>query len=446
MLAESADGLHYTLALDLTVLSFSLASALITALLSGLLPALRAGCADPVGGLKSRGALGAPRLRVVKALVAAQICLSLLLLTGAGLYVRTLVNLTRIDAGFSTEKLLLFQLKPGGVGYEGAQLAPFYERVQNSLATIPGVKGATLLHNPLIANRHDYGAFTLLDRPASSQENTAYRLIVSETFFPAMGIPVLHGRGLSAADSEGAPKVAVVNEAFVRKYLRDANPLGLTINVWDAGWRIVGVCHDAKYKSIKEPAPPTVYFSFRQYPRGDTCVAARTALPPLSVASAARKAVAAIDPNVPLADLTTQEEVRDRAISQERVLATLCGALAGLALLLSCIGLYGLMAYHVARRTSEIALRMALGATRRQIAGPILREALLLAAFGVAVGLPAAIGLARLIRSQLYGVGPTDPLTLGFAATVLLAIAAGAAWVPARRAARVDPMRALRDE
>jgi len=169
-------------------------------------------------------------------------------------------------------------------------------------------------------------------------------------------------------------------------------------------------------------------------------------LPPLAVATAARKAVAAIDPRIPLSDITTQKQVRDKRISQERLFATLCGALAGLAVLLSCIGLYGLMAYNVARRTSEIGLRMALGATGRHVAFPVLREALLLSLIGVAVGLPAAFAAGRLIRSQLYGVAPYDPLALAAAAVALVAVALFAAWLPARRAARIDPMVALRCE
>jgi len=257
---------------------------------------------------------------------------------------------------------------------------------------------------------------------------------------------VLSGRGLSATDSRDAPKVVVVNESFVREYLHDEDPLGLTINVWDADWRIVGVCQDARYKSIKDPAPPTVYLSFRQYSRGDTWFAVRTALPPLSVATAARRAVAAIDPDVPLANITTQEAVRDRTISQERVLAILCGGLAGLTLLLACIGLYGLMAYRVARRTSEIAIRMSLGATRRRVAGSILRETLLLAAIGIIAGLPAVFAVTRFIKSQLYGVEPNDPFTVAAAVVALVSVAVMAAWIPARRAARVDPMVTLRHE
>jgi ABC-type antimicrobial peptide transport system permease subunit len=214
----------------------------------------------------------------------------------------------------------------------------------------------------------------------------------------------------------------------------------------DTDWQIVGVCRDAKYTDIKNEVPPTVYFSFRQDSVGGAYLALRTSLPPLAVATAARKAVAAIDPRIPLADITTQEQVRDKRISQERLFATLCSALAGLALLLSCIGLYGLTAYNVARRTSEIGLRMALGATPRHVAAPVLREALLLSLLGVAVGLPAAFAAGRLIRSQLYGVVPHDPLALAAAVAALVAVALAAAWLPARRAARIDPMAALRCE
>ena len=456
LLAGSADGLHYDLSLDLTVLSFSLATALVTGLLSGLLPALRAGRVDPLGGLKSHGALSAPRLRAGKVLVAAQVCLSLLLLTGAGLYLRTLVNLTHIDAGFNTESLLLFQLNPGGAGYDDvARRTTFYAQVQDSLSAIPGVRGATFLGYPLLNNTGWSGWFFLPDRFADYREGMqSYRLTVGETFFATMGIPVLQGRGLSAADAEGAPEVVVVNETFAREYSPDRNPVGRTVHILMYDWRIVGVCRDAKYLNVKEAAPPTVYFPFRQISYmpsmrnnyRNAYFALRTALPPMALTTAARKAVAAIDPNVPLANITTQDAVRDRNINQERLLATLCGALAGLALLLSCIGLYGLMAYHVARRTREFAIRMALGASRRNIADPILREALLLAALGVAIGVPVALTLARFIKSQLYGVAPTDPVTLIGAGVLLIAVAVLAAWIPARRAAKVDPMAALRHE
>jgi len=281
-----------------------------------------------------------------------------------------------------------------------------------------------------------------------------HRLTVGETSFSTLGIPILGGRGLSASDTAHSYKAVVVNQTFVRDYSREVNPIGRTVSIWGADWQIVGVCGDAKYANIKEAVPPMMYFPFRQRLYGDfrrthltdAYFALRTALPPLALTSAARKAVATIDPNVPLANITTQEALVDNSISQERLFATLWGALACVALLLSCIGLYGLMAYHVTRRTGEIAIRMALGATRQNIANPILREAFMLAIFGIAAGVPLAFGVTQFIKSQLYGVAPTDPATLIGAGVLLIGIAALAAWIPARRAAKVDPMVALRYE
>jgi predicted permease len=449
LIAGSAEGLHYDTTLDLEVLGFLLAVTLGAALLSGLLPALQAAGVNPLAGLKNRAALGVPHLRAGRMLVAAQIALSLLLLTGAGLYVRTLVNLVRINPGFATENLLLFQVIPRQAGYQGARLIEFYDRAQQSLSAIPGVRSATLTQFKLLGGAMSGGNFFTLPGHALEGESAprAHRLTVSETFFATMGLPVLIGRGLSAGDVEGVPRVVVVNETFVHRYLSAENPLGQILRGKDGrDWQIVGVCRDAKYTDIKNEVPPTVYFSFRQNSASSTYFALRTALPPLAVVTAARKAVAAVDPGVPLADITTQEQVRDKRIGPERLFATLCSALAGLAVLLSCLGLYGLMAYNVARRTSEIGLRVALGATPRRVAAPVLREALLLSLIGVAVGLPAAFAVGRLIRSQLYGVTPYDPLALAGAVAALIAVALFAAWLPARRAARIDPMVALRCE
>ena len=449
LLAGSPDGLRYDLTLDHTVLGFTFGLSLVTALLSGLLPALRAGRVDPVAGLKSRTTLGAPRLRTGRILVAAQIALSVLLLAGAGLHVRTLVNLARIDPGFATENLLLFRLNPRAAGLRGAAATAFFERVQDALTKVPGVRAAALTQYKLLGGTSTFGNFfTLPSHPelAGEKSPTAHRLDVGETFFTTMGIPLRLGRGLDAADAAGATKVVVVNDTFVRKYFSNENPVGQTLKVGNAEWQIVGVCRDAKYTDIKIDAPPTVYFSYRQSGTSSACFAVRTALPPLAIVAAVRQAVGAIDANVPLAGITTQEAIRDGQIAQERMFATLVGALAGLAVLLACIGLYGLLAYDVARRTSEIGIRMALGAQRVDIARPILREALLLAAAGLAVGVPAAIALAQLVKSQLYGVAPVDPLSLIIGAALLLAVALFAAWLPARRATKVDPMVALRAE
>jgi predicted permease len=471
LLAGSPEGLHYDTTLDFRVVGFALTAVVVTAVLSGLIPALRAGSADARAGLKERTTFGAPRGRAGRALVAGQIAFSLVLLAGAGLYVRTLINLVHVNPGFPTKNLLLFQLKPGNAGYKEPQLTAFYERVQQSLSAIPGVRSAALTQYALLGGVVASGSFKIPGHPADAEiqgeinrngpiehgharqhpfasgpRQQTYQLTVSETFFTTMDISLLQGRALSESDGDGTPKVAVINESFAQKFFPGESPVGQELNLHGSNWQIVGVCRDSKYADIEQENSPTLYFSFRQASIADGFFALRTTLPPLAVASAARKAVAAIDPNIPLIAIQTQEEVRDATISQERMFAVLCGSLAVFAVLLSCIGLYGLMAYQVARRTGEIGIRMALGATRRQIAAPVLREALLLGAAGAAVGLPLTMALTRLIRSNLFGVEPCDPFTLGGAMLLLLAVALAAAWIPARRAAKVDPIVALRHE
>ncbi len=448
LLAGSPDDWHFDTSLDLSVLGFALGMVLLTALLSGLLAALRAGQSDPLAGLRERASLGAPRLRMGRALVVAQVALSVLLLAGAGLYIRTLVNLARINPGFTTENLLLFRVSPRTAGYRGFKSVGFYDSAQQSLAAIPGVQSVTLTQNPLLNGSMSGGSFFTVTGQSYGFEPGAHKHTVSETFFATMGIPVLLGRELRASDSEQAPKVVVVNQSFARSYFPEKNPLGQTLKVKgnDAEWQIVGVCQDTKYTGIRAEIPPTVYFSFRQDAISFACFAVRTVLPPPAIVPAVRKAVAAVDPLVPLAGITTQSALRDKSIAQERLFASLCGALAFLAVVLSCIGLYGLLANNVARRTSEIGIRMALGATRRNVAGPILREAVLLVLAGLVVGIPASLALARIIQSQLYGVAAADPITFIGGAVLLITVALMSAWIPARRAAKVEPMVALRTE
>jgi predicted permease len=456
LLAMDADGLRYDFSLNLPVLAFSLAASLATALLAGVLPAIRCGRADPMNALRGHGSLVGPRLRAGRILVVAQICLSLLVLTSAGLFVRTLANLARVDAGFKLERLLLVGLNLRGGEYADANPVQFYERVLAAVAAVPGVKGTAVVEFPLLGPGGSSGTFYAFGDGSAAPAGVMQvrRLRVSESFFTTMGVPILRGRALGGVDSAEATKAVVVNETFVRSYLPDRDPIGVAFTTWDAAWTIVGVCRDAKYADIKEPVPPTAYFSYRQmfYSRfarthlRTASIAARTALTPLALASEVRQAVARVDPGVAVTMVTTQEEVRDRSIARERLLAVFGGGLAGLALLLSCVGLFGLMAYTVSRRTGEIGLRMALGATRPDVARAILREALLLAVAGGVVGLPLSLGLTRLVSSQLYGVKPGDPLSMGLALVAVLATAAGAAWIPAWRAQRVDPIEALRHD
>jgi predicted permease len=448
LLAGTTEGVAHDLSLNLTVLGFGLAAAVVTGVLSGLLPALQAGRVDPVDGLKTRGVLSASKLRAGRILVAAQIALSMVLLTGGGLYLRTLLNLRNADTGFNAGGLLLFSLNPNVEGKSPAQIASYYERLQDALLAAPGVQTASPMMVPLLSGKSWSGDFTSPGRVFESPDKMqTHRLIVGERFFATMGIPITQGRALNPANSEAAPRVVVVNETFARRFFPGENTLGIRVRILRQEWTIVGVSRDTKYKTIREPAPPTVYFSFRQYPlRYGASFAVRTSVSPLGLANAVREIVASIDPTVPVTNVTTQEQLLDRALSPERVVAALGCVLAGLALLLACIGLYGLMSFNVARRQKEIAIRMAIGAQPREVALAIVREALWLVAAGIGVGLPVVLGGASFIESQLYGVPPQDTATLITVIAVLMAVALLAAWLPARRATRVDPLVALRAE
>lgn len=449
LLIRSPEGLRYDLTLDLAVLGFTFGVTVITGILTGLLPAWRAGQVDPLAGLKSRGALASPRLGVGKILVAAQIALSVLLLTGAGLYVRTLVNLVKLNPGFATENLLLFQLNPRAAGLRGAAATEFFTRAQEAIRRIPGTRAVTLTQFKLLDGMMSGGRFfTLPSHPELTGEQApkAHRLEVSETFFPTMGIPLLLGCGFTEADTSGSRKVAVVNQTFVKTYFPNQIPLGQTLKVGADEWAIVGVCGDAKYGDLKQEVPSTVYFSYRQAGTGRAYLAVRTSPPPFVIVTSARQAIAAINPDIPLADITTQADVRDSRLSQEKTFATLVAPLAGLAVLLACIGLYGLIAYNVTQRTGEIGVRMALGARPADVASRVLREAVCIATAGIAVGVPAALILAQLVKSQLYGVGPVDPVSLLLALGLLFTVTIAAAVIPARRAAHIDPLTALRAE
>ncbi len=457
LLSASPDGLRYDTSIDGRVLGFTLLIALVTALLAGLLPALRAGHVSPVLGLKERGGIQAPRLRVGRILVAAQIAVSFLLLAGAGLFARTLVNFVKINPGFQMDQLVLFQLAPENAGYTEARSTELFDSMQRSLSAIPSVNSVTVSQYALLDGWMSGGQYFTVPGHAVPDPgpdmglppiDSAHRLAVSETFFDTMGIPLLLGRKLTEADAERAPKVVVINEAFARKYFPGENPVGQVIREKRDGstWTIAGVCGNAKYTNIRIDTPPTAYYSFRQTPISAAYFVMRTKLPLETVIPAARKIVTTADPRLPLSKISTQVQLRNRNLREQTLFSSLCGALAFLAVLLSCVGLMGLMSYNVARRTGEIGVRMAFGATPRGISRPILREAALLAAAGLCLGTPAALVLTRCVKAQLYGVTPNDPLTLVAAGVTLIMVAMLAAWIPARRAAKVDPMVALRYE
>jgi len=447
MLSSFLGYFHLDTSGDVRVLAFTFAVSLATVLLFGLLPALRSAWVDPVGGIKDRTMLGVPRLRLGKVLVTVQVGLSLLLVVGAGLFVRTFANLSRVDPGFDTENLLLFQLNAGQAGYRDKQLTDFYSGLNRSLEAIPGVRSAGFSSLTPLGGGMSRSGISIPGRPVKPGEHLqADQMIVNESFFATMGIPLLQGRAFEPSDTADSPHVAVVNECFIGSYFPNEYPLGRIFRHGSMDVQIAGVCGNAKYWDIRHEVPPIMYLPYPQWREGRMCFEVRSVLPPASIVPAVRRTVAAMDRNIPLTDIRTQTEQIGRQLTMERLFATLCSFVALLALLLSCIGLYGLMAYNVARRRNEIGIRMALGARPHDVAWPVIRSALLMAAIGAVFGSAGALAVVRLIRSQLYGVAPHDPATLLGSVLLLLTVAAMAAWLPARRAARVEPMTALRYE
>jgi len=428
---------------DSWVLVFTLLLSLAAALLAGLLPAFRSTSTSSVAALKDRSSLGVPRLKLGRILVSVQVGLSLLLLMGGGLFARTLVNLYRVETGFNTRNLLIF--KPGGLwdSYDEEQLKSFHERFSTSLRSLPGVLAVGRSIFPLLSGMSNMTEIHLPHRPGSFHSKDVR---VDQSFLTTMGIPLVMGRHFKPNDFETSQKVVIVNQAFVKAAYPDENPIDKIIS---AGfrefedYRIIGVCGDIKYDDIKKPSEPIVFRPDASYIE---CYMVRTVTDPQSLIPAVRKALAAIDPTLPLRYIKTQSIQLNESIARERCFAFLATALALLAVLLSCIGLYGVTAYNVERRTSEIGIRMALGATPRNIAWPILRSALFMAAAGIAIAVPVAFATIRIVRSYLFGIEPYDPVTLTIAIILLMAVAMLATWIPARRAAKVDPMEALRYE
>jgi len=455
---------HFNLQIDRNVLLFALAAGVVTTVLSGLFPAWRAGNADPAAGLKEGASRGTPRLGLGKVLVTAQVGLSVVVVIVGGLLCRTLINLYRTDPGFDVENLLLVPISPYSSltppkRMQGI-LQGFYGTLRQKIAEIPGVRSValsnrTLLEGPLWTRQIS------IPNLSDEEPRDSLALVVSDGYFATMGIPWLRGRDFCATDTEDSSMVATVNERFAREFFQDENPVGQFVMASGQSYQIVGLCSNQKYDGLRRDAAPILYIPYSQFRFLYLTYAIRTVLPPESLIPAVRRAVAEVDRNLPLEGITTQKLVLRQSLAWERLYAALCGSLALLALGLSCLGLYGLMAYNVARRTGEMGIRKALGAHAWDVAGPILREALLLAALGAALGIPVALALVRVILSvlepyhpfwcggaytPLYGVEPYDPLTLMGAAVLMVAVAVLAAWIPARRAARIDPMVALRYE
>jgi len=457
LLSIGRDQLFLNLRPDLHVLGYTAAIALLATILFGLAPAVRSTRVTLTAALKesaaSRGSRG-PRLGLGKGLVVAQVALSLLLLFGAGLFVRTLQNLRTLDPGFDRKGVLLFDIDVGRSGYKGPAVARLYEQLLQHFNAIPGVRAASLsIMSPLTGGGGWENSVRVEGYPARPDENTTvYLNAVGPKYFETLHTPLLLGRDFGPQDTATAPKVAIVNQTMARYFFGDRNPIGKKFG-WNGEnsnrvqFEIVGVVKDSKYETLREQIPRTAYLDCFQITEVEgTSFQVRTSIEPAAVISQVRNEMRAIDPTLPIGKFTTLDEHLENTLGHERLMATLSSLFAGLAVLLACIGLYGVMAYSVARRTNEIGIRMALGAGRMQIVGTILRESALLVVAGIALGLPIALVAARLISGQLYGLRPADPLTIAGAIFLLAAVAALAGYIPARRATKVDPLVALRCE
>jgi predicted permease len=440
--------------LDWRVLTFTVAVTMLTGLVFGLAPALRSTRAEIGHVLKdsSRSVVGS-RSRLGKSLLVVQVAISLVLVTGAGLFLRTLNNLRTVDVGFDPANLVLFRVNPQLSGYDEARAGVLYGQLLERLGSLPGARAATLSNPALLSGSVNQTSIFVQGRtydPGVQQQDSINRLVVAANFFDVMGIALKVGRGFSEGENNAtAAKVAIINEAAARKYFADGNPIGRRFgsSIETSGQvEVVGVVGDAKYDSVRDDVPATMYVPYRQSRMGTPTIAVRTSGDPLSLVPMIRETVRGIDANIPMVDVSTQMEQVERRFEQERVFAQAYTLFGTLALILAAVGLYGVMSYNVARRTNEIGIRLALGARREQVLGATMRESLALVGIGLVAGVLVVLAASRFVASLLFGVPKNDPLTLSLAVVVLVAVGAAAAYLPARRASRVDPMIALRSE
>jgi predicted permease len=454
LLANGRENFTLRAELNWHVLGVVAALSLLTGILFGIAPALQSTKADAMPALKesrtgeARGR-GFRRFGLSRILMVSQIALTLLILVAAGLFLRTLSNLTSIPLGFNRENVLTFRMNARQAGHKDPEIVTFYNNLRTQFSAIPGVRAAGISNHILIGT----GTSGTGVRAAGGDLKSSSIMTIGAGFFDAMEIPILAGRDIDERDRLGAPMVAVVNEAFASENFGIRSALGqhlaLMYGCPKCDIEIVGVARNTLYGKLKGKVPPTVYLPFAQGGWGPVqgmYFALRTTGNPLNYVHAVRDLVQRADPRLPLADVKTQSAWIDGAINQEITFARLCTAFAILALAIACVGLYGAMSYKVARRTCEIGIRMALGAQRGRVIWMVLGEVLLLAAVGLALSLPAALAASKLVESFLFAMKPNDPLALTGSAAILLIAAVLAGYLPARNASRIDPLDALRHE
>lgn len=437
---------HQPPVFDWRVYGFTAGLTLLTGMLFGGIPAWRATRLNPRKGLQdgARSTADRSHARLGKGMAVVQICLSMVLLAGAGLFVRTVRNLLNAPLGFAPQHVLLFELALQGKSYsKPEECAAAFRQIEERLRTIPGVLAASFSGEPLVNGGPSTTNFDPAGEPRGSHE--AWMNVVGDGFFGTMRIPLLRGRGFGQQDGAKSQKVAIINERLARLYFPGRDPIGLTFN--SPPIRIIGIAGNTKFSDLRQTPPPTYYVPESQNGGwNQVTFEVRTAGDPLALAHEATRTVHAFDQELPLSRIRTQEEQIQDSIRDVRLFAMLAMAFGVLALVLACIGIYGLLAYQVAQRTNEIGVRMALGAERRRVLTMVMCNAAWMAIMGIVIGVGVTLELGRLMASLLYEVKFWDPVALAGAALVLMAVALAASWIPARRAAGVDPMQALRHE
>jgi predicted permease len=459
LLANPWEASQFRMPLDWTVLAFTASVTLLSGLLFGTVPAWMATRSDGGVCLKAKGAGNTRRRKGLsgRMIVTFQIMLSTLLVAGALLFVGTLIQLAHVNPGFRTDHLVLFAIQQPESRYPAPKDLRLHHQIEERLRALPGVQSVTLSEVGYISDSMENTNFLPEgETPNPDKDQSAWNNAVGSGFFHTMGIPILAGRDFNESDTASAPKVGILSESLARQAFPGQNPIGRRFlahfhpSEGKPGdlIEVVGICGDTRYWSLKQDPVGMFYQPYQQTPNLDfgATYEVRTSLSPASIAPSLRKAVQSIDPDLPLQEIRTQQEQIEASMQQERIIAALTASFGVLALVLASVGVYGVMAYSVAQRTSEIGIRMALGAQPREVLTMVLREATWIALVGITCGIGATLLSTRLVASLLYGLHPNDPLILATSALLLALVGLVASWVPARCAAAVEPMQALRHE
>jgi predicted permease len=455
MVSRGSDIIPLQITPDARVLAFTTTITVLTVFLFGTAPALRATGLDLAQSLKAARGVLSPgvRSRLARGLVAGQVALSVVLIAGAGLFLRSLSNLSDVDVGFDRHNVLRFGLDLPAAGYQMDQrLTSAMNLIEERVGSTQGIDCASFALSVFDGGGWSQDDVTVPGRPRTDDDPHVALDIVGPRYFEVMKMPIVFGRPLSQRDNEASPRVAVINEAMAHTHFAGGSPLGRTFNVGDdADWQnleVVGVVKDAKYMNLEEEQMPAAFFPYQQHRRKEFLpyFVARYTGDPASIGLAIRKAIADTDPNLPVSNVRALAQMVDDFALNRRLGAELSTFFGILAALLACIGIYGVVSYGVTRRTNEFGIRVALGAQRRSVLWVVLRETLLLAIAGIVIGLTLALAASKLVESLLFGVKPTDPLAIGFSIVAMTLVALLAGYLPARRATRIDPLLALRYE